>query len=170
MVSLRRGKRKNCGPARRNYQYHPLRAGHAAKHRAAAQRFVGNQEEDREAHYQHLFHIRPGACWGETDSEMLDGIGLNRVEMARAMKEPLRKTKPATSKALAVVPNPGPAHQSSFREVLRLIQRARQRAYQAVNTELIDLYWRVGQFISRKLGTAEWGEKVVGLLAEYIHR
>src|SRR5665213_1504411 len=32
-------------------------------------------------------------------------------------------------------------HQRAFREVLALIEQARQRAFQAVNTELIDLYW-----------------------------
>jgi hypothetical protein len=33
-----------------------------------------------------------------------------------------------------------PPEEQSFREVLALIERARQRAFQAVNTELIDLY------------------------------
>src|SRR5437016_628818 len=41
-------------------------------------------------------------------------------------------------------------HERAFREVLTLIEQARQRAFQAVNTELIDLYWRVGEYISRK--------------------
>jgi predicted nuclease of restriction endonuclease-like (RecB) superfamily len=85
------------------------------------------------------------------------------------MKKPSRKTKPAKAGALVVVPSRAPTHESSFREVVSLIQRARQRAFQAVNTELIDLYWRVGQYISRKLEAAEWGEKVVGQLAQYIH-
>ena len=41
---------------------------------------------------------------------------------------------------------------------------------QAVNTELIDLYWQVGQYISRKLETAAWGEGVVDQLARFIAR
>ena len=49
-----------------------------------------------------------------------------------------------------------------------LIERARERAYQAVNTELIDLYWQVGEYISRKLETAAWGEGVVDELARYL--
>jgi predicted nuclease of restriction endonuclease-like (RecB) superfamily len=56
----------------------------------------------------------------------------------------------------------------AFLEVLTLIQRARQRAFLAVNTELIDLYWRVGQYISRKLQAAVWGEGVVDQLARFI--
>jgi predicted nuclease of restriction endonuclease-like (RecB) superfamily len=90
--------------------------------------------------------------------------------MARAMKKPSRKTKPVKTGALVVVPRRAPAHESSFREVVSLIQRARQRAFQAVNTELIDLYWRVGQYISRKLETAEWGDGVVDELAHYLAR
>ena len=39
---------------------------------------------------------------------------------------------------------------------------------QAVNTVLIDLYWQVGEIISRKLQAAEWGEGVVPQLAAYI--
>src|ERR1035437_10905801 len=55
-----------------------------------------------------------------------------------------------------------------FSEVVGLIAAARQRAFQAVNTTLIDLYWQVGEYISRKIETAEWGEGVVPQLAQYI--
>jgi len=44
------------------------------------------------------------------------------------------------------------------------------RALQAVNTELIDLYWQVGAIISRKIATAEWGDGVVEQLAAHIAR
>lgn len=55
-----------------------------------------------------------------------------------------------------------------FDEVLHLIETAKQRAYQAVNTTLIELYWQVGEFISRKLAAAEWGDGVVDQLATFI--
>ncbi|MBK5002095.1 DUF1016 domain-containing protein [Pseudomonas sp. S31] len=55
-----------------------------------------------------------------------------------------------------------------FEEVLGLIQGARQRAMQAVNTQLIELYWQVGAYISRKLEQAEWGDSVVGQLAAHL--
>ena len=61
-------------------------------------------------------------------------------------------------------------HEPAFREIIGLIEAARRRAFQAVNTELIDLYWRVGEYISRKLETAAWGEGVVDELARYIAR
>jgi len=80
-------------------------------------------------------------------------------------KKSLRKHLPAATGPISAAP-----HGSAFREVLALIERARERAYQAVNTELIDLYWQVGQYISRKLKTAAWGEGVVDDLARYIAR
>ncbi|RKS16328.1 uncharacterized protein DUF1016 [Pseudomonas sp. WPR_5_2] len=55
-----------------------------------------------------------------------------------------------------------------FNEVLALIQSARRQALQAVNTQLIELYWQVGAYISRKLEKAEWGDSVVGQLAEHL--
>jgi predicted nuclease of restriction endonuclease-like (RecB) superfamily len=65
---------------------------------------------------------------------------------------------------------PSAGLQTSFVEVVDLIHKARQRAFQAVNTELIDLYWRIGEYISRKMETAAWGEGVVDQLADFIAR
>jgi predicted nuclease of restriction endonuclease-like (RecB) superfamily len=67
--------------------------------------------------------------------------------------------------ALAAVPE-----EQSFAEIVEMIQTTRGRALAAVNTALIDLYWRVGEYISRKLETAAWGEGVVAELAGYIRR
>ena len=61
-----------------------------------------------------------------------------------------------------LTPNP------DFSEVTRLIDSARQRAYQAVNTTLIELYWQVGAYLSRKIADAEWGEGVVEQLAQHL--
>ena len=41
---------------------------------------------------------------------------------------------------------------------------------QAVNTSLIDLYWQVGQTISRKIQEAQWGDGVVAQLASHLAR
>lgn len=60
------------------------------------------------------------------------------------------------------------APESHFTEVAQLITAARQRALQAVNTTLIELYWQVGEYISRKIEAAEWGDGVVTQLAEYL--
>ena len=55
-----------------------------------------------------------------------------------------------------------------FAEISRLIESARQRAYQAVNTALIELYWQVGAHLSAKIKAAEWGEGVVEQLAQHL--
>lgn len=78
-----------------------------------------------------------------------------------------KKTRGPTKTILAKTALP---LEPSFAEVVHLIEAARQRAYQSVNTTLIDLYWQVGEFISRKLETAEWGDGVVDELARYIAR
>lgn len=63
---------------------------------------------------------------------------------------------------------PAGAVDDRFDEVLALIHSARQQAVQAVNTRLIELYWQVGAYISRKLEMAEWGDAVVTQLAEHL--
>jgi hypothetical protein len=55
-----------------------------------------------------------------------------------------------------------------FAELVEMITDALQRAFQAVNTTLIDLYWQVGEYISRKIESAEWGDGVVRQLAEHL--
>ena len=62
------------------------------------------------------------------------------------------------------------AVEASFAEVVGLIEQARLRAYQAVNTELVGLYWQIGEYISGKLAAADWGEGVVDSLAQHLAR
>jgi DUF1016 N-terminal domain len=52
--------------------------------------------------------------------------------------------------------------------VLALIEATRSRVVTAVNTALIDLYWRIGQYISRMIAEEGWGQGTVAALAEYI--
>jgi predicted nuclease of restriction endonuclease-like (RecB) superfamily len=58
----------------------------------------------------------------------------------------------------------------AFAEIGGLIERARERAYQAVNTELVKLYWQIGKYISQKIASAEWGDGVIDELARYLAR
>ncbi|EIP98230.1 hypothetical protein OpiT1DRAFT_02682 [Opitutaceae bacterium TAV1] len=71
-----------------------------------------------------------------------------------------RPTRPASAVATG----------EAFDEIVGLIQAARERTFQAVNTALIDLYWNVGHYISHKLATAEWGEGTIPRLAAHIAR
>jgi len=59
---------------------------------------------------------------------------------------------------------------TSSDEVLTLIDAAKRRAYQAVNSELVGLYWQIGEHISCKLDSAEWGEGTVEGLAAALAR
>ena len=79
-----------------------------------------------------------------------------------------RKTRKPQAKAIvkgATTNSPAPA---GFDEVLALIEATRSRVVTAVNTALIDLYWRIGQYISRKIADEGWGQGTVAALAEYI--
>lgn len=62
------------------------------------------------------------------------------------------------------------AGDARFTEVIALIENARGRAYQAVNSELVSLYWELGGYISRKIASAEWGDGVVEELATSLGR
>ena len=57
---------------------------------------------------------------------------------------------------------------ADFADIARLIAEAKQRAVQAVNTTLIELYWQIGEHISRKIAASEWGDGVVAQLARYL--
>ena len=57
-----------------------------------------------------------------------------------------------------------------FTEIILLIEQSRSKAIRAVNTELINLYWLIGENISNKLNSAEWGDSVVTELANYIKK
>lgn len=61
-------------------------------------------------------------------------------------------------------------HEQNFEDIINLIQSSRNKAYHAVNTVLIDLYWHIGEYISKKIELSEWGEGVVEQLASYISR
>ena len=49
---------------------------------------------------------------------------------------------------------PNAPQDAGFSDIAQLITAARQRAVQAVNTSLIELYWQIGQRISQKITQA----------------
>ena len=59
--------------------------------------------------------------------------------------------RPARGGSTVDAPEP-----SAFDEVLQLINVARARAVAAVNTALIDLYWQIGEHISRRIVKDGW--------------
>ena len=56
-----------------------------------------------------------------------------------------------------------------FVEIIQLIKQSRKNALAAVNAELINLYWTIGEHISLKISSSLWGSAVVSQLAQAIH-
>ena len=57
-----------------------------------------------------------------------------------------------------------------FAEVVSMIQHTRNEVVRLANTSFIDLYWRVGRYVSDKISVSEWGDGVVKQLADYIEK
>lgn len=57
-----------------------------------------------------------------------------------------------------------------FTDIIQLIKQSRTNAISAVNAELINLYWNIGEYINTKLEKSEWGDSVVTELAKYIQQ
>lgn len=55
-----------------------------------------------------------------------------------------------------------------FADIIQLIKQSRSNAIRAVNTELISLYWNIGEYISKKIEQSDWGASVVTELSNYI--
>jgi len=55
-----------------------------------------------------------------------------------------------------------------FTDIIQLIKQSRTNAIRAVNAELINLYWNIGEYISKKIEQSEWGDSVVTELAKFI--
>ena len=56
----------------------------------------------------------------------------------------------------------------AFEEVVALIEQSRIHASQAVNTVLIDLYWKVGEYVWLKIQNEGWGKGTVVDLASFV--
>ena len=55
-----------------------------------------------------------------------------------------------------------------FTDIIHLIKQSRENAIRFVNAELINLYWNIGEYISKKIEQSEWGDSVVTELAKFI--
>lgn len=55
-----------------------------------------------------------------------------------------------------------------FTDIIQLIKKSRTNTIKAVNAELINLYWNIGEHISKKIEQSEWGDSVVTELANFI--
>jgi predicted nuclease of restriction endonuclease-like (RecB) superfamily len=58
--------------------------------------------------------------------------------------------------------------EKQFLEVVELIERARHQALKSATAEMLNLYWQLGEYISKKIEGAEWGLFVIDNLADYL--
>ncbi len=83
----------------------------------------------------------------------------------------MKSTKPGLRVKTRRAKGPAsPPIESSFAEVVGLIEQARIGTYQAANNQLIDLYWMVGEYVSLKIEADGWGKSTVKELSEYVQR
>jgi predicted nuclease of restriction endonuclease-like (RecB) superfamily len=54
--------------------------------------------------------------------------------------------------------------------VIAMIEKAQQNALESVNTELIRLYWNVGEYLSNESARSSWGDSFMDSLAENIKK
>lgn len=57
---------------------------------------------------------------------------------------------------------------NDFQSILSIIENAQNRAFTAVNTEMIRMYWEIGAYLSRLTQNAAFGDKIIDSAAEYI--
>ena len=58
--------------------------------------------------------------------------------------------------------------QNHFDKITNIIETARNNALQAVNTELIKMYWNVGEYLVELTYNSAYGDKIIDEIAEYI--
>lgn len=81
-------------------------------------------------------------------------------------------TRKTISKKLAPVVRDlvAPSEAKDFKPILELIRTARRKALAAANLELIELYWRIGHYLSRKVESDGWGRGTVEQLSAWLAR
>lgn len=55
-----------------------------------------------------------------------------------------------------------------FQQLYAIIQKARTKALQSVNSEQLNLFWQVGGFVDQKITGGSWGDKVVDEFALWL--
>lgn len=58
----------------------------------------------------------------------------------------------------------------NFDDILAIVSNARLRAAQAVNAELINMYWEIGSYISQRVKNMGWGRSVVADFSAFLQR
>jgi predicted nuclease of restriction endonuclease-like (RecB) superfamily len=65
-------------------------------------------------------------------------------------------------------PVPKGSSAEAFDEIIAIIENARENAFRAVNRELINMYWDIGAYVSRRVAESGWGKSVVKDFSDFI--
>jgi len=57
---------------------------------------------------------------------------------------------------------------TNFAEIITIIEKAKAKIYKAVNNGLINMYWEIGEYISRKVVENGWGEGTIQEFSRYL--
>ena len=61
-----------------------------------------------------------------------------------------------------------PPLEAALKHIASLVGQARDRSFRAANTELVHLYWSVGQYLSQQCQHEGWGQGTVKTLAQLL--
>lgn len=59
---------------------------------------------------------------------------------------------------------------NQFDEIVAIIEKAKSRALKAVNAELIQMYWNVGEYLSNLCTNSNFGDKVIAVKISLLTR
>ena len=63
-----------------------------------------------------------------------------------------------------------PKNADGFDEIISIIESARENAFRSVNKELINMYWNIGEYVSKRVTEDGWGKSVVKDFSDFIQR
>jgi predicted nuclease of restriction endonuclease-like (RecB) superfamily len=58
---------------------------------------------------------------------------------------------------------------SEFAEIISIIEEAKNKIYKAVNNGLIDMYWKIGEYIAQKTLENGWGKNTIQEFSQFIN-
>lgn len=58
--------------------------------------------------------------------------------------------------------------QSQFNYVTNLIAETKQQVYKTANTQLLEMYWNIGEYLFKKVEENQWGKSIINQLSQFI--
>jgi cytidylate kinase len=58
----------------------------------------------------------------------------------------------------------------SFNDILGIITSAQERAFRAVRREQGDMYWQIGEYVSKKVKDGIWGKSIVNEMSNFLQQ